>query len=62
MTEEEQQPDNMADEDDPLLDEIAQSLDPTGDPVLDKLELIANKSWNHKLSDDQLKEKGEKYP
>ena len=64
-TEDEQQPANMADEDDPLLDEIAQSLDetePTGDPVLDKLALIANKRWNHKLSDDQLKEKGEKYP
>jgi hypothetical protein len=24
--------------------------------------LIANKRWNHKLSDDQLKEKAEKYP
>ena len=58
LTEDEQQPANMADEDDPLLDET----DPTGDPVLDKLALIANKCWNHKLSDDQLKEKGEKYP
>ena len=50
---------------DPLLDEIAQSLDETertGDPVSDKLALIANKRWNHKLSDDQLKEKAVKYP
>ena len=63
--EDEQQPANMADVDDPLLDEIAQSLDETertGDPVSDKLALIANKRWNHKLSDDQLKEKAEKYP
>ncbi|CAB4006472.1 Hypothetical predicted protein [Paramuricea clavata] len=63
--EDEQQTLNMADVDDPLLDEIAQSLDETertGDPVLDKLALIANKRWNHKLSDDQLKEKAEKYP
>ncbi|CAB3990622.1 Hypothetical predicted protein [Paramuricea clavata] len=55
----------MADVDDPLLDEIAQSLDETertGDPVSDKLALIANKRWNHKLSDDKLKEKAEKYP
>ena len=61
----EQQPTNMADVDDPLLDEIAQSLnetEPTGDPVSEKLALIANKRWNHKLSDDQLKEKAEKYP
>ena len=63
--EDEQQPANMVDVDDPLLDEIAQSLDETertGDPVSDKLALIANKRWNHKLSDDQLKEKAEKYP
>ena len=60
----EQQAANMADVDDPLLEEIAQSLDETerkGDPVSDKLALIANKRWNHKLSDDQLKEKTEKY-
>jgi hypothetical protein len=63
--EDEQQPANMADVDDPLLDEIAQSLDETertGDHVSDKLVLIANKRWNHKLSDDQLNEKDEKYP
>ncbi|CAB3983294.1 Hypothetical predicted protein [Paramuricea clavata] len=63
--EDEQQTANMADVDDPLLDEIAKSLDETertGDPVSDKLALIANKRWNHKLSDDQLKEKAEKYP
>ena len=63
--EDEQQPDvNMADVDDPLLDEIAQSLDEserTSDPVSEKLALIANKRWNQKLSDDQLKEKAEKY-
>ena len=37
LTEDEQQPTNIADEDDPLLGEITQSLDetePTGDPVL----------------------------
>jgi hypothetical protein len=65
LNEDEQQPANMADVDDPLLDEIAQSLDETertGDHVSDKLVLIANKRWNHKLSDDQLKEKAEKYP
>jgi hypothetical protein len=48
--EDEQQPVNMADIDDPLLDEITQSLDETertGDPVSDKLALIANKCWNH---------------
>ncbi len=64
-SEDEQQPAIMADVDDPLLDEIAQSLDETertGDPVSDKLALIANKRWNRKLSDDQLKEKAEKYP
>ncbi|CAB4041575.1 Hypothetical predicted protein, partial [Paramuricea clavata] len=63
--EDEQQPTNMADVDDPLLEEIALSLDEperTGDPVSDKLALIANKLWNHKLSDDQLKEKSEKFP
>ena len=62
--EDEQQPVNMADVDDPLLEEIAQSLDETqrpGDPVSEKLALIANKRWNHKLTDDQLKEKAEIY-
>ena len=54
----------MADVDDPLLEEIAQSLyetERTGDPVSEKLALIAKKRWNHKLSDDQLKEKAEQY-
>jgi hypothetical protein len=63
--EDEQQLANMADVDDPLFDEIAQSLDETertGDSVSDKLALIANKRWNHKLSDDQLKEKGRNIP
>ena len=64
LEEDEQQPVNMADIDDLLLEEIAQSLDETertGDPVSKKLALIANKCWNHKLTDDQLKEKAEKY-
>ena len=55
----------MADVDDPLFDEIAQSPDetePTGDPVSYKLASIPNKRWDHKLSDDQLKEKVAKYP
>ena len=62
--EHEQQHVNMADVDDPLLEEIAQSLyetERTGDPVSEKLALIAKKRWNHKLSDDQLKEKAEQY-
>ena len=64
LEDDEQQAANMADVDDPLLEEIAQSFDETertGDPVSDKLALIANKRWNHKLSEDQLKEKNEKY-
>ena len=50
--------------DDPFLEEIVQSPDETertGNPVSRKLALIANKHWNHKLSDNQLKEKAEKY-
>jgi hypothetical protein len=42
----------------------SQSLDETertGDPFSDKLALITNKRRNHKLSDDHLKEKAEKY-
>lgn len=33
----------------------------TAEPVSDKLANVANKSWLHKLSDDQLKRKIEKY-
>ena len=48
-----------------MLDEIAQSLDETertDEPVSDKLANIANKRWLQTLSEEQLKEKIEKYP
>lgn len=47
-----------------MLDDIAQSLDEaerTAELVSEKLANVANKSWLHKLSDDQLKAKVEKY-
>lgn len=55
--------DKMGNIDDPLPDEIAQSLDkgePTGGPVY-KPASIANKCWNHNLTGEKLKEKIEKY-
>ena len=55
---------NTAESQDDVLDDIAQSLDEaerTAAPVLEKLANVANKSWLHKLSDDQLKAKVEKY-
>lgn len=48
-----------------VLDEIAQSLneaEKTGEAVSEKLANIANKSWLHKLSEEQLREKSQKYP
>ena len=47
-----------------MLDDITQSLDEaerTAEPVSEKLANVVNKSWLHKLSDDQLKAKVEKY-
>ena len=47
-----------------MLDDIAQSLDEaerTAEPVSENLANVVNKSWLHKLSDDQLKAKVEKY-
>ena len=55
---------NTAESQDDVLDDIAQSLDEaerTAAPVSEKLANLANKSWLHKLSDDQLKAKVEKY-
>lgn len=55
--------DNEEDED-PLLDEIAQSLtetEKTEPKVSDKLAKIINSRWLNKLNEDQLKEKAEKY-
>ncbi|KAK3731997.1 hypothetical protein QZH41_005498 [Actinostola sp. cb2023] len=54
----------ISDSQDSLLDDIVQSLDETertAEPVSEKLANVANKSWLHKLSDEQLKEKVEKY-
>ena len=55
---------NTTESQDDVLDDIAQSLDEaerTAEPVSEKLANVANKSWLHKLSDDQLKAKVEKY-
>ena len=55
---------NTAESQDDVLDDIAQSLDEaerTAAPVSEKLANVTNKSWLHKLSDDQLKAKVEKY-
>lgn len=55
---------NTAESQDDVLDDIAQSLDEaerTAAPVSEKLATVANKSWLHKLSDDQLKAKVDKY-
>ena len=55
---------NTTESQDDVLDDIAQSLDEaerTAAPVSEKLANVANKSWLHKLSDDQLKAKVEKY-
>jgi hypothetical protein len=49
---------------DNLLNEIAEALDDTertDDAIPEKLAEIANKRWHHKLSDDKLKEKREKF-
>lgn len=51
-------------DDDPLLDEIAQALDDTEktEPnITDKLANIINKRWLNKLNEEQLKEKSGKY-
>ena len=51
---------NTTESQDDVLDDIAQSLDEaerTAAPVSEKLANVANKSWLHKLSDDQLKAK-----
>ena len=56
--------DKVAESQDDVLDDIAQSLNEakrTTEPVLEKLAKIVNKSWLHKLSDNQLKAKHEKY-
>lgn len=55
---------NTTESQDDVLDDIAQSLDETertAEPVSEKLANVANKSWLHKLSEDQLKAKVEKY-
>ena len=55
---------NTTESQDDMLDDITQSLDEaerTAAPVSEKLANVANKSWLHKLSDDQLKAKEEKY-
>ena len=55
---------NTTESQDDVLDDIAQSLDEaerTAEPVSEKLANVVNKSWLHKLSDDQLKTKVEKY-
>lgn len=47
-----------------VLDDIAQSLDETertDEPVSEKLANIANKTWQHHLPDEQLKEQTGKY-
>jgi len=55
---------NTTESQDNVLDHIAQSLDEaerTAAPVSEKLANLTTKSWLHKLSDDQLKVKVEKY-
>jgi len=55
---------NTTESQDDVLDDIAQSLDEaerTAAPVSEKLANVASKRWLHKLSDDQLKAKVEKY-
>ena len=55
---------NTTESQDEVLDGIAQSLDEAernAEPVSEKLANVANKSWLHKLSDDQLNTKVEKY-
>ena len=47
-----------------MLDDIAQSLDETEqttETLSEKLSKVVDKSWLHKLSDDQLQAKVEKY-
>ena len=55
---------NTTQSQDDVLDDIAQSVDEaerTAEPVSEKLANVVNKSWLHKLSDDQLRAKVEKY-
>ena len=56
---------NTTESQDDVLDDIAQSLldeaERTPALVSEKLANVAGKSWLHKLSDDQLKAKVEKY-